>query len=180
MGMNKAALKAVAKLSHIDLVAAIRTTRHNPILDSEIHIEEELINLQESLDSYYAAGDTLQKYPKIYKHVVQEKQVIMQHCIGLVVRMMHGKQLPRTYSKQDIDYAIKRLVQMVVEETYRTGRRIDADVLDIFKPFLTVRQRVAIREWGMDLLMQASQLPKMYDAAQRLPQTIPTVLRSRV
>lgn len=173
--MNKAALKAVAKVAHIDLVAAIRTKRHNPILDSEIHIEEELINLRETLDSYYTAGDTLQKYPKIYSHVVQEKQEIMRHCIGLVVRMMHGKQLPRTYSKEDIDYAIQRLVQMIVEEAYRTGKRIDAEVMEIFKPFLTVRQRVAIREWGLDLVMQASQLPRVYGLAQR----VPAVLRAR-
>lgn len=63
--MNHKVLKAIARLTHIDPAAAIKSKRHNPILDAEIHIEEELINLQESLDSYYAAGDSLRQYPKV-------------------------------------------------------------------------------------------------------------------
>ena len=156
--MNKAALKAVAKITHIDLVAAIKSKRHNPILDSEIPIEEELINLKESLDSYYTAGDTLQQYPKIYSHISREKRAITKHCIGLLVRMMHGKQLPRPYSKQDVDFALRRLVQLVVEEARRAGKRIDDDIMEIFRPYLSVRQRVALRDFSMDLVMQSSQI----------------------
>lgn len=173
--MNKAALKAVSKLTRIDLVSAAQTKRHNPILDSEIHIEEELINLQESLDSYYAAGDTLQQYPKIRKHIAQEKRAITKHCIGMLVRMMHGRKLPHAYSQQDIEYALGKLVQLVVEEARKTNKRIDDDAMEVLRPFLTVRQRVEMREWGMDLIVQASQLPKVVMLFGRLP-----ALRSRI
>jgi hypothetical protein len=160
--MHRLALKAIAKLTRIDIRSAEQTTRQNPILESEIHIEEELINLQESLDTYYTAGDTLRSYPKIRSHFLQERESILKHCIGLVERMLHGRKLPYSYTAGDVDHAIKRLVQMVVEDSRRTGRRIDRDIMDIFLPFMTVRQRVKMREWGMDLVVQASQLPKVY------------------
>jgi hypothetical protein len=161
--MHKLAVKAIARMSRIDIDAATKTVRENPILDSEIHIEEELINLKETLDSYYAAGGTLRRYPKIRLHVLRERRVILQHCIGLVERMLRGRKLPYPYTATDIDHAVRRLVQLMVEDARRTGRRIDSDIMEIFRPFMTVRQRVAMREWGMDLLVQASQLPKVYN-----------------
>ena len=163
MQMHKLALKAVAALSKIDIHTAVKTTRYNPILDSEIHIEEELINLKETLDSYYAAGGTLRRYPKIRLHVLQERRIILQHCIGLVERMLHGRKLPYKYTVQDIDHAVRRLVQLMVNDAHRTGRQIDTDSIAVFRPFMTVRQRVALREWGIDLLVQATQLPKIYN-----------------
>lgn len=166
--MNKAALRAIARLAHIDIASAVQTTRHNPILDSEVHIEEELINLQESLDSYYAAGDTIHKYPQMYQHLAQERRQILKHCLGLIVRMMHGKRLPRPYHKEDVDYAVKRLVQLVVEEARRAGKRLDQKTVEIFRPYLTVRQRIALRDFGMDLLMHASQIHRAQSLAGRL------------
>lgn len=176
--MNKAALKAVSKLTRIDLVTAVRTKRHNPILDSEIHIEEELINLQESLDSFYAAGETLEKYPVVRSHIARERRVILKHCIGLIVRMMHGRSLPHAYTQKDVEFAVQKLVQLVVEEARRTGKRIDDDMMEVFRPFLTVRQRVAMREWGVDLIARAAQWQRISmlasDTAGRL-----SVLRPR-
>ncbi len=167
--MNKAALKAVSRLTRIDLVSAARTKRHNPILDSEIHIEEELINLQESLDSFYAAGETLEQYPKVRSHIAREKRAITKHCIGMIVRMMHGRALPHPYTQQDIQFALQKLVQLVVDEACRTGKRIDRDMMEVFRPFLSVRQRVAMKEWGVDLLVQASQLPRVMNLVDRFP-----------
>lgn len=167
--MNKAALKAVSRLTRIDLITAVRTKRHNPILDSEIHIGEELINLQESLDSYYAAGETLQQYPKVRSHIAREKQVILKHCIGLIVRMMHGRALPYAYSQKDIEYSVRKLVQLVFEEARRTGKRIDDETIEIFKPFLSLRQRVEMREWSMDMVFRASQLSRLAMLRNRLP-----------
>jgi len=164
--MHKLALKAVAGLSRIDIRTAAKTTRHNPIMDTEIHIEEELINLKETLDSYHAAGGTLRRYPKIRLHVLKERKIILQHCIGLVERMLRGGRLPYSYTTQDIDYAVRRLVQLVVDDARKTGRKIDEDIIEIFRPFMSVRQRVAMREWGMDLIVQASQLPKVYNASR--------------
>lgn len=172
--MNKAALKAIAKITRIDLMSAIKTKRHNPILDTEIHIEEELINLQESLDSYYTAGETLREYPKMYAHISREKRAIMKHCIGLVVRMMHGRKLPRQYTKQDVDYALRRLVQLIVLESRRAGRRIDDDIMEIFRPYLTMRQRVAMRDFGVDMIVQARHIQRAAGFASRLP-----ILRSK-
>ncbi len=162
MRMNKLALKAIARLSRIDINTAAKTTRQNPILDSEINIDEELINLKESLDTYYVAGDTLRAYPKMRQHFLYERQVILQHCIGLVERMLRGRRLQYAYTTADIDRAIRRLIHLLVEDARRTGRRIDRDVMEVFLPFMSVRQRVAMRQWGMDLVVQASQLPKVY------------------
>lgn len=174
MTMNKAALREVARLTRIDLLSAVRTKRHNPILDSEIHIEEELINLQESLDSMYAAGDTLEAYPQIKSHISREKNHITKHCMGMILRMMHGRSLPHPYTQEDIEFAVRKLVQLVVDEARRTGKRIDDDMMEVFKPFLSVRQRVEMREWGMDLVVQASQAPKVVSLVSRLP-----IIRSR-
>lgn len=171
--MNKSTLKAIAKLTHIDLMTALKTKRHNPLLDSEITIEEELINLKESMDSYYTAGDTLYDYPKIQAHMAREKRDIMSHCIGLVVRMLHGKVAPRPYGRQDVDYALRRLVQLVVEESRRAGKRLDADMLGLFRPYLTVRQRVALRDFSADMVLQASQLPRVARMAAKLPLHMP-------
>jgi hypothetical protein len=164
------ALRAVAKLTQIDLVAAVKSKRHNPILDAEIHIEEELINLQESVASLAAAGDTVHKYPKMYSYISREKRAIMKHCIGLVARMICGKSLPRPYTKADIDEALRKLVQLIVLEMRRTGRQIDDDVMQLLRPFLTVRQRVVLRDFGMDMVMQASQLRRAASIATRLQQ----------
>jgi hypothetical protein len=172
------AVRAMAKLTHIDLVSAIKSKRHNPIMDREILIEEELINLQESLDSYHSAGDNLRQYPKMYAHVSQEKRAILQHCIGLVVRMMHGRKFPRAYTKQDIDDSLRRLVQLVIDETRRAGKQIDTEIMDAVRPYLTVRQRVALRDFGMDLVMQATQLRHFRPVAAGLAGRLP-ILRSR-
>lgn len=169
-------IRAIARITRIDLAVAARSKRHNPILDSEIPIEEELINLKESLDSYYTAGDTLQKYPQVYSHIIREKRAITKHCIGLVVRMIHGRNLPRPYGKADIDFALKRLVQMVVFEAQKAGKRIDDDVMELFRPYLSMRQRVAMRDFSMDMIKQVSQYHRAQDIVGKLP--IP-YLRSR-
>lgn len=161
--MHQLALRAIARLAQIDIGSAAVTIRQNPILESEIHIEEELINLQESLDTYYTAGDTLRSYPKIRTYFLLERDAILRHCIGLTVRMLRGRRLPYSYNAADIDHAIRRMIQLIVEDCRRTGRRIDHDMMEIFKPFMTVRQRVKMHEWGVDLLMQASQLPRIYN-----------------
>lgn len=159
--MHKLALRAIAKLTRVDLQAATKIVRINPIMDSEIQIEEELINLKESMDSYHHAEPTLRRYPNIRLHVVQERKIILEHCIGLVNRMLAGRKLPYSYTRRDIDAALRRLIQLTIDDCRRTGRRIDRDVMEICKPFMSVRQRIALREWGVDLLVQASQWPKI-------------------
>lgn len=160
-------LKGLARLTRIDPAAAIKSKRHNPILDSEIHIEEELINLKESLDSYYAAGETIRQYPKVYSYISREKRAIMKHCLGLLIRMAHGKNLPRPYSHADFDEALRRFVQLVVDECRRAGRQVPDDIVTVFRPYLTVRQRVALRDFGTDLVWRAVQLDRAISGMQR-------------
>lgn len=171
--MNTAAtrsvIRAIARLTRIDPVVATRSKRHNPILDSEIHIEEELINLQESIDSLATAGDTIKEYPQVYSYISREKRAITKHCIGLVVRMMQGRTLPRPYTKDDIDYALRRLVQLIVSEAQTSGKPIDDSQMALFRPFLTVRQRVELRDWGMDLVVQATQMRRAGLLMSKLP-----------
>lgn len=161
--MHKLALKAVASLARIDVQTAAQTVRQNPILETEIHIDEELINLKETLDSYYAAGGTIRRYPSVRLHVLRERRDILRHCIGLIDRMLRGRKLPHSYSVKDIDRAIRHLVQLMIEDCRRTGRQIDQDLIEIFRPFMSVRQRVHFREWGIDMLVQLSQVGKIYD-----------------
>ncbi len=164
--MHKLALRAIARLAKIDITSAAKTTRTNPILDSEIHIEEELINLKESLDSYYTAGDTMRKYPKIQSHFLREREAILKHCIGLTERMLRGRKLPFSYTASDVDQSIRRMINLIVEDYHRNGRQIDGDIMDAFRPFMSVRQRVRMREWGIDLLVRATLPPKAYSLGQ--------------
>lgn len=167
--MHKKALKAIVRLSHVDPTTAIQMRRHNPILDSEFHIEEELINLQESLDSFYAAGETSHHYPQMYEYIAREKRQILQHCVGLIIRMIHGRNLPRPYTRSDIDASMQRLVQLIVEEARRAGKRLDEDVLRIFRPYLTVRQRLSLHDYGFDLVLQAVQYYRALSLITRRP-----------
>jgi hypothetical protein len=163
-------LRTVAKVTQIDLVTAVKSKRHNPILDAEIHIEEELINLQESVASLVAAGDTVHQYPRMYSYIAREKRAILKHCIGLVARMVHGKSLPRPYDEADLDHSVRKLVQLIVIEAKRAGRQFDDDIMAVFRPFLTVRQRVAMRDFGMDLVVQMSQMRRASVLAARVQQ----------
>src|SRR5437764_552552 len=110
--MNNKVLKAIARLTAIDPVAAIKSKRHNPILDSEINIDEELLNLKESLDSFYDAGESLKQYPKVHAYLAREKRAITKHCLGLLIRMAHGRALPRQYTRQEMETALRRFVQL--------------------------------------------------------------------
>lgn len=171
--MNKPALKstlwAIARHARIDPVIAVKSRRHNPILDSEIHIEEELINLKESIESVTAAGDTLQQYPKVYAHISREKRAILKHCIGLTVRMLHGRALPQPYSRQDAEFAVRKLVQLIVFEARAQGKKLDDEIMARFRPYLTVRQRVAMRDFGVDMVSQIVQFQRAGQLMSRLP-----------
>jgi hypothetical protein len=151
----KQALDAVAKLANVNLDQAVQTVRHNPILGEEIHIEEELINLEESLASHRVADHSLRNYPKLYHHVVREQRLMLKHCCGQLVRMLQGRRLPRRYSEKDTQYALSKLIQILITEALRAGKHIDNETLSTVKPFLTLRQRKELGEWG-------SLNPRMY------------------
>jgi hypothetical protein len=149
--MHKRALKSVARLAHIDLLSALKTTRISPLLESEINIDEELINLKESIESYYTAGDTLREYPHVYEHMSKEKREILKHCFGLVVRMMMGKRLPLPYDRR------------------HAGKRMDDEMVEIFRPYLTMRQRIALRDFRVDMVMTSDYMHRAQMVVGRLP-----------
>jgi hypothetical protein len=167
--MNKRALTMVARLAHVDLVSAIKTRRDDPLMEREINIDAELINLKESIESYYTAGDTIRSYPKMYQHALTEKREILKHCFGMVVRMMFGKSLPLPYDREDIDMAVRRLVQLVVEEARFAGKRIDEEMIEIFRPYLSMRQRVALRDFTVDMVMSSNYMQRALGMVGRLP-----------
>jgi hypothetical protein len=149
--LNKTALRAVAQLAHIDIASSIRVVRRHPLFDDEIHIEEELINYQEAMQAYHAMN-TLQEYPEIRAHVAQEKRLILKHCVGLLVRMMYRKRLPRHYTEEDTQFATKKLLRLVVEDSYRAGKQIDSRILNSIWPMITWRQRIRLSERSKLLL----------------------------
>lgn len=150
--MNKLAVKAVAKLAHVNVQEATTVVRKNPVLGDEIHIEEELINLEESIKTYYLAAKTLENYPDIKKHVISEKRMILKHCIGLVVRMMQGRAAPRPYTSEDINRAVRQLVRLVVKDAQRANIRIDDEIVEVVQPLLNLRQRYALTDKPWDSL----------------------------
>lgn len=163
------AMRALSKLARIDLRTAVQFRRHNPILDSEIDIEEELINLKESLDSYHTAGETIRNYPQMHMHLSRERRAIMRHCLGLAARMVEGRKLPRDYTRHDVDDALRRLIQLAVSETRRAGKHLDEEVLAALRPYLSVRQRLVLHDFGVDLVVQASQWNRAIQMAAKLP-----------
>lgn len=145
----KIALKAAAQLADINIRSAATTVRHNALFDEEIHIEEELINLEEVLAARTVAQGSLSSYPKVRRHMMQERKEVMEHCVGLIIRMLQGKRLPRRYSEKDTEYALTRLVRMIVDEARRIEKEIDQDVMDVIRPFLSFKQKIALREWSV-------------------------------
>lgn len=144
----KVALKAIAQLAEVDLNEATTIVRRNPLLEEEIHIDEELINLEETIVSNRVASESLRSYPTVRKHLLVEQRVMLKHCFGQIARMMQGRRLPRRYTEKDITFATTKLVRLIVNEALRVGKAIDDDVLEAIKPFLTIRQRIELREWG--------------------------------
>ena len=144
--MDKKAIKAVARLTHINLTQAITVVRHNPLLGDEIFIEEELINLEEAIQAHRMASDTLEKYPEMKLQMISEKRLILKHCIGLVLRMLQGRRLPREYSAQDTQVAIRKLVRLVIKDVSQNEVAMDETTLEAVRPFMGWRMRVAVIE----------------------------------
>lgn len=144
----KQALAKLAQFQRIDLRNVINVKRRHPLWNDEIHIEEELINLEESIHIQRVGADTLKQYPKIHEHVKKEHRIILKHCIGLVSRMLQKEQLPRDYTDADTLFALTRLIRIVVSESLLAGRKIDSEILTVIRPFLSLKQRLQLREWG--------------------------------
>lgn len=136
------AVKAIADIYKIQISDAAVFLRNNPLFGNEIHIDEELINLEEMIRTYWQSDLAFKKkYPALHRHLATERYESLKHTIGLIVRMIGGKPLPFEYSKSDCDYALRRLARLTVFELQATGIKVDKRLLQKFQPFLSVRQR---------------------------------------
>lgn len=144
----KSVLKAVANLTDINIQQAMAQVRHNPLLDEEVNIEEELINLEEAIRAYRAAVETktLQNYPSLKRHLLAECRSSLVHAIGLVARMLKGQKLPRQYTLEDTKYALQKIVRLVVADAQRTNRKLSPDFIEVTKPYMSVRQQLNFRK----------------------------------
>jgi hypothetical protein len=147
----KPALRAVSKVTDIKLAQAAKSNRRNPLLGSEIHIREELINLQEAIETYHLAAGSLHRYPKLYKQIAKEKREILTHCIGLATRMLRKQHLPYTYSRKDTVLSIRKLITLVIDdlERSRLTHKIDSVSSRTMLPYMTVRQFLKYRKRSM-------------------------------
>lgn len=143
----KVELKAVAQLADLDMKTALVSTRRHPLWEEEIHIEEELINLQEAFETHAAADESLTQYPKLRRHLVREQRTILRHCVGLIARMQKKQRLPREYDEQDLTYAITKLTRLLITEAMRVDKKIDEEIIEILRPFLSLKQRLQLRQW---------------------------------
>ncbi len=137
----KQALEAVAKVVGINLEEAAKITRKQPLFNEEIHIEEELINLEEAIKTYHVAAVTLKQYPKMQKHARGERRLIMVHCIGLISRMIKGHKLPREYTEQDTQFAIHKLVSLLVNDAQKLGYKLHKSEIEKMVPYMTFWQK---------------------------------------
>ncbi|GAC1392470.1 MAG: hypothetical protein NVSMB46_08450 [Candidatus Saccharimonadales bacterium] len=143
----KIALKAVAKIAEIDYTVATHSTRKNPLFNQEFQIEEELINLKESLETYEAVTEALDDYPKLKRHMIREQKAIVKHSVSLLSRMVQGTRMEHDYSERDIVVGLTRLVRLIIDEALRLEKTIDAELITTLRPFLSFRQRLSLREW---------------------------------
>jgi hypothetical protein len=145
-GQLKVALRAAARITGINLKAAESAQRHNPLLGEEVMINQELINLKESYGMSRASQDTILRFPSMYQNLMQDQGEATLHSIGLIGRMIHGQRLPQTYSKRDTLVALTTLVRLVVGEAVRCGKRLDDEIIEVVRPYLTLRQRKALKQ----------------------------------
>jgi len=156
---DRKAIIALAKLTHVNLAQAMTVIRHNPLLGDEIHIEEELINLEEAIHTFRMAGETLDDYPDMKQQLLHERRLILKHCFGLVLRMLQGKQLPRTYTPQDTQAAVRKLIKLIVVDIHRSHVVIDENILASLRPF--VAWHVRFVEMKRHYQRLASSLPEL-------------------
>jgi hypothetical protein len=144
----KQALEAIAKITDIDIEQAAAMCRRHPLFDEEIHIEEELINLEEAVKAYTVAIESkaLKHYPHLRRHLLVDCRLTLVHTIGLVVRMLRKQDLPRKYSEDDIKFAIHKIVRLVIADARRTNRRLNDEIINATRPFMSLKQQLIFRQ----------------------------------
>ncbi|MDB5185731.1 MAG: hypothetical protein JWL85_254 [Candidatus Saccharibacteria bacterium] len=159
----RAAILAVAKLANVQISEAIKANRQHPLFGNEIDIKEELINLEEAIRVHHIGAASLKKYPTIEKHVMKEREQILVHCIGLVSRMLRGRKLDFDYTEEDIAYATKKLVRLIVKDAEKFGyfEGLNANAFKALLPYMTAAQyiRYSKRPWVHPLVYLRPLMP---------------------
>lgn len=133
---------AIARVVRVDLNESLKVERLQPLFKEEIHIEEELINLEEAIKTYHIALPTLMKYPDMHRHQIKERRQIMTHCIGLVFRMLQKRKLPRNYTAKDTNFAVQKMVNLIVTDAHKVGYQIEDQSLEDMKPHMNLKSKL--------------------------------------
>ncbi len=145
------ALKAVADIYNIKISEASQYLRKNPLLGHEIHIDEELANLEEAVFNYWSAEKSFkQKYPKLHQHLASERSAALNHSIGLIMRMIKGQKLPFPYTQADATFALRKLTGVAMYEVQAAGHTLDEKTLRKIRPLMNWRQRLALKSDGTE------------------------------
>ena len=144
----KQALAALADLVRVNVKDASNSTRQHGLWEEEIHIEEELINLEEAFATNIAAQQSLRDYPAMRLNLIREQRAILTHCIGLLARMTQGAHLPRSYDQHDAAEAMRRLTRLIINEALRVRKSVNKEVLTALSPYMTRRQRLSFDNLG--------------------------------
>jgi hypothetical protein len=144
----KQALSALADLVRVNIKDATKITRQHGLWEEEIHIEEELINLEEAFATNIAAQQSLRDYPAMRLNLIREQRAILTHCIGLLARMAHGAHMPRAYDQRDLHDSMKRLTRLIINEALRVRKSVNKEILAALQPYMTRRQRLSFDELG--------------------------------
>jgi hypothetical protein len=60
-------------------------------------------------------------------------------------------------------------VQNVVDEARYTGKRLDEEMIAIFRPYLSMKQRIALRDFRVDIVMSSGYMQRAQTMVGRLP-----------
>lgn len=133
-------------MANVNIQEAVGIVRRNPLLGEEIHIDEELINLEEAVAAT-RVSDTMNEYPEVRNFLIRDQRQMLKHIIGQLARMMQGRHLPRSYTEEDTMHALGRLIRLLVDEKMLRGKEIERPTLQIVEPFLSLHQRRNLGEW---------------------------------
>lgn len=85
------------------------------------------------------------------RHVLRERRLILQHCIGLLGRKMISNKQPGG-NADEAKEGMKQLAQLIVLDAQRGGYTISSETLIVLKPLMRWRQRYYYRDWSMNPL----------------------------
>ncbi len=139
----KQVIETLIKLAGLEAGKIDGIIRRHPLFGNEIHIDEELSNLTDSLDLYLRNQKSMKEYPAISKHTRSELQASLNHCLSILWRMAHGEKLGYAYNEKYLRNIIKEVTRVMVEAVQLTNNHklISGDAYKLLYPLMTLNQR---------------------------------------